>query len=175
MNLWFISDTHWGHENIYRVPFRDASGNPIRPFSSAEEADNVMIERWNAVVKPSDHIYHLGDVVIKHRSHLGILKKLNGHKRLVRGNHDIFKTASYLEFFDEIYGVRVIDGMIFTHIPLHPASLGRFKLNVHGHLHTGQVTLPDNNLELDPRYLNISVEHTNFAPISLDQIKARLP
>jgi calcineurin-like phosphoesterase family protein len=167
LNLWFISDTHFGHENIYRVPFRRVDGSPLRPFPTAADADNYMIEKWNEIVKPSDHIYHLGDVVID-RKHLAIVPKLNGHKRLIRGNHDIFKTRFYFDAgFEEIYGVRVFHDMIFSHIPLHPTCINqRWKGNVHGHLHGNEMN--------EPRYLNISVEWTDYAPISLEQIREKL-
>jgi calcineurin-like phosphoesterase family protein len=52
--------------------------------------DETMIERHNAKVKPNDVVYMLGDVVINRKS-LHHVSRLNGKKRLVRGNHDIFK------------------------------------------------------------------------------------
>src|SRR4029077_5421868 len=104
MNLWFISDTHFGHEKMYSS-FTLADGSYARSrFASAKEADEYMICAWNAIVRPSDHIYHLGDVVID-RKYLSLLGRLNGHKRLIRGNHDIFRTRFYLPYFEEIYGV----------------------------------------------------------------------
>lgn len=148
--------------------FKLANGSPARPqFASAKEADEYMVCAWNAVVKPSDHIYHLGDVCID-RKYLSLLGQLNGHKRLVRGNHDIFRTRFYAAHFEEIYGVRVLDNIIFSHVPLARECLAtprRQWVNVHGHLHT---------LKLDGPYLNICVEHTSYAPISLDQIKSRI-
>lgn len=164
MNIWFISDTHFGHENMY-TKFTLADGSPARPFKSAEEADCLMAERWNKLVKPSDHVYHLGDVAID-RKYLEVLGRLNGHKRLVRGNHDIFKTKFYAAYFEEIYGVRVMDRLIFSHIPLAIECLESPKrqwVNVHGHLHTAKLT--------NSHYLNVCVEHTEYAPISLETIK----
>ena len=161
-NIFVVSDTHFGHENI--LTFQNQDGSPVRPFSSGEEMDQTMIDRWNSVVRPQDHVYHLGDVAMK-RVHLDTVGKCNGHKRLVRGNHDIFRTKDYLKFFDEIYATRVLDGMIFTHIPTHPESMGRFGVNVHGHVH-GQ---PQGHY--GPRYYNVSVEVMNYTPISLEDLK----
>ena len=131
-NIFIISDTHFGHANI--LTFSNADGSPVRSFSCVEEMDQHMIDRWNSVVRPQDHVYHLGDVAMK-RPYLDTIGKCNGHKRLVRGNHDIFRTKDYLKYFDEVYATRVLDGMIFTHIPIHPESMGRFGVNVHGHVH----------------------------------------
>lgn len=186
--LWFISDTHFRHTNTWAL-FKDACGNPLRPFSSTEEMDDCMIQRWNEVVRPQDHVYHLGDVsMLRPRFVARQLKALNGHKRLIRGNHDIYKTKEYLEFFEEIHGVRVMDNILFSHIPVHPACLGRFAANVHGHLHSGVVTRPAGPrmdcgvptwppmtaVEPDTRYVNIVVEQTDYRPVSFEELKARI-
>jgi calcineurin-like phosphoesterase family protein len=121
--------------------------------------DEHMIERWNSVVRPQDHLYHLGDVVMRQQVLDVVMPRLNGHKRLVRGNHDIFRTKHYTRYFDEIYGLRVLDNMIFSHIPIHPESLGRFKANVHGHLH-GQHSLGG-------KYIDVSVEAVDYTPVPL--------
>lgn len=161
MTLWIISDTHFTHANF--LNFTDAAGNQIRPFSSVQEMDDCMVTRWNETVRPGDHVYHLGDVAMR-REHLAIVKQLHGKKRLVRGNHDIFKTKDYLSCgFQEIYGVRVLHDMIFSHIPLHPLSLGRFLGNVHGHLHD-KPSPPG-------KYLNVSVEQTLYRPLSLEEVR----
>lgn len=197
MNLWVTSDTHFSHANTFLKfkktcsacdhgmrpgPHDVWSGTdalaivcetcggtgqiPLRPFTSIEEMDETIIERWNAVVKPSDHVYHLGDVAMKQTT-LALVARLNGHKRLVRGNHDIFKTRKYLDAgFDEIYGVRVLDNAIMSHVPIHPDSFARFRGNVHGHLHANVLPLP---------YLNVCVEHTDYRPLAWEDIKAKLP
>ena len=174
MNLFVISDTHFTHENSIR--YCD------RPFASVEEMDEAMVARWNAVVRPQDHVYHLGDVAMKQSAVRAVVPRLNGHLRLVRGNHDIFKTKLYLEFFDEIYGIRVLDNLLLTHMPVHVESLGRFRANVHGHVHNkppveGWQRHPTNpsKLQLAPTpYVNVSVEVTNYTPVALEDINARL-
>jgi calcineurin-like phosphoesterase family protein len=192
VNRFVISDTHFGHTNSWEK-FKLPDGSPLRPFTSTEEMDEAMIERWNAKVKPGDTVYHLGDVVINKKS-LHLVSRLNGRKILIRGNHDIFKDDDYREVgFEQIHGVRVfVDKFILSHIPLHPDCVTeRFKVNVHGHLHaneiTRQVRLSDKDEwfdrgkmtdlvfdEIDPRYLCVSVEHTNYEPLSFDEVEARI-
>lgn len=186
-NRFVISDTHFGHTNSWEK-FKLPNGDPLRPFTSTEEMDETMVERWNAVVRPQDTVYHLGDVVINKKS-LHHVKRLNGKKRLVRGNHDIFKDNDYREVgFDSLYGVRVfVDKFILSHIPLHPDCItDRFKVNVHGHLHANEVTRKiatktwavtgqhDVIDQIDPRYLCVSVEHTDYRPLSFDEVEARI-
>lgn len=162
-NIFFISDTHFGHSKI--LTFKRNDDSMLRNFDTIEDHDDTIVDNWNSVVRPQDKIYHLGDVVI-HKRFLSTLERCNGHKRLIRGNHDIFPTKEYLKYFDEIYGCRVLDNMIFTHIPIHADCLSRFKINVHGHLHA-------NNLP-NIRYFNVSCEQINYTPISLEDIKIKI-
>lgn len=111
-------------------PFRDAKKDEpvgcdcpkMRPFANVQEMDEFMIDQWNKTVRPQDKIYHLGDVALK-RPDIKKVGRCNGHKRLVRGNHDIYPTKYYLEVFEEIYGSRVFEDMILTHIPIHHESV----------------------------------------------------
>ena len=178
----FISDTHFGHEKTCTV-FKRTDGSPLRPFRCAEEMDEYMVKAWNERVRPNDKVYHLGDVVIN-RKFLHVLGRLNGDKVLIRGNHDIFKLEDYSQYFRDIRAFDVKNGMIFSHVPIHPESLGRFGTNIHGHLHANRVMkivgvnrksgeLEYGN-EIDPRYFNVSVECIDFAPISLEEVNKRI-
>jgi len=81
MNTFFTSDQHFGHKNICR--FAD------RPFKSVEEMNEALIEEHNAVVKPSDVVWFLGDFAfMPPDATKRILRRLNGQKNLVLGNHD---------------------------------------------------------------------------------------
>lgn len=177
-----ISDTHFGHEKTCTV-FKREDGSPLRPFSCAEEMDEEMIKRWNDRVRPNDKVYHLGDVVIN-RKYLHVLSRLNGDKVLIRGNHDIFKLEDYTTYFRDVRAYDVKNGMILSHIPVHVESLGRFGVNIHGHLHANRVKKIRGvdvktgemlyGTEIDPRYHNVCVEMTDFAPISLEEVYERI-
>lgn len=184
VNRFVVSDHHFGHTNSWEK-FKRADGSPLRSFTSNDEMNETMIERHNAKVKEHDTVYFLGDVVIN-RKHLHLVKRLNGRKILIRGNHDIFRDEDYREVgFEQIHGVRVfVDKFIMSHIPLHPDCVtGRFRVNVHGHLHANQIErqvikrTPTNNVpfevtEFDPRYLCVCVEQTNFTPLHFDEVEA---
>lgn len=171
-NLFIISDTHFSHRNILTFKINEDSKKPLRSFNSIEEMDEKIVENWNKTIKPQDHVYHLGDVAMK-RQHLGIIRRLNGHKRLVMGNHDIFTVEEYLAVgFEKVMGMRVLSGCIFTHVPIHPESLGRFRFNIHGHLHAKKVMYEKtyNKLQPDPRYKCVCVEQINYTPVPLENL-----
>ena len=185
VNRFVISDHHLGHTNSWEK-FKREDGSPLRPFTSTEEMNETMIERHNAKVKEQDTVYFLGDVVIN-KKYLELVKRMNGRKILIRGNHDIFKDEDYRAVgFEQMHGVRVfVDKFILSHIPLHPDCVTeRFKVNVHGHLHANEVKMPwgvnaDRNEIIyadfpDPRYLCVSVEHTNYEPLHFDEVQARI-
>ena len=183
-NRWLISDTHFSHQNI--LTFSDENGKRIRPdWETADEMDDALVENWNSVVKDVTHIvYHLGDVAMPRRG-LKLLARCNGRKRLIKGNHDLFKLSDYTPYFEDILGSKVFTPkthgvkVIMTHIPIHMTSMDRWDACVHGHLHTntvmkdvgrmGKVTLVP-----DDRYINVCVEKTNFTPIALDEVLERV-
>jgi calcineurin-like phosphoesterase family protein len=168
--VFLVSDTHFGHAGVCRF-MREDGVTKLRPWDSPEEMDEEMVERWNDTVRPNDKVYHLGDVVINRKS-LSIMSRLNGDKVLIRGNHDIFRDDEYRKYFRELRAYHVMNGMILSHIPIHPESLSRFGTNIHGHLHSNRVML---NKEIDVRYHCVCVEQTpDFAPILFEDVIKRI-
>jgi calcineurin-like phosphoesterase family protein len=175
--VFLVSDTHFGHAGVCRFTRADGC-TPLRPWDSAEEMDEAMVKAWNERVRPTDKVYHLGDVVINRKA-LGIMRRLNGDKVLIRGNHDIFRDDEYREHFRELRAYHVMNGMILSHIPIHSESLGRFGVNIHGHTHANRVMLPGFNGKItdivDVRYHCVCVEQTpDFAPILFEDVIKRI-
>lgn len=155
MNRVFLTaDTHFGHRKAVE----------FRPYATVEEHDRDLIARWNAVVKPADTVWHLGDVYFR-EGHLA-LAQLNGLKKLVLGNHDTHPLDVYTSHFSRVFGAVEYRGCILTHVPVHPCQLQRFAANIHGHMHANKVD--------DPRYICVSLEHTDYAPILADRVVPRL-
>lgn len=165
-NTFLISDTHFGHDNMYRFTMED--GTRVRhEFANATEGDQKMIDNWNNVVKPGDKVYHLGDVFINRKARF-ILEALNGKKVLIKGNHDIFDLDNYVPYFKDIRACHVLDRVVLSHIPIHKNSIERFRGNVHGHLHRHEVL--DNLGQIDVQYKSVCVEHINYTPIEFSEI-----
>lgn len=168
-NTFLISDTHFGHARM--LTFKRKDGSRVREFDSVEEMDETMIQNWNKVVKDGDLIYHLGDVCMN-KGALHKLDRLKGRKRLVAGNHDVPYIKELSRVFEKIYGVRPMKCAVLTHVPIHPRSLDRWEVNIHGHLHGAEVL--DNvswGPRPDKRYFNVSVERHNYTPISLEAVR----
>jgi calcineurin-like phosphoesterase family protein len=167
-NYWLISDLHFGQANSLNFMRKD--GKPLRPFASVEEMDEYIVDSWNKLVKPSDKVCVLGDVVMN-KKNLPILDRLNGKKSLVMGNHDIIPTTMLGQYFYQIYGSKEHDTCIFTHIPVHTNQMERWSACIHGHQHSNY-TLTDTG-ERDWRYFNVSCDcdTMNFMPKSWEDIK----
>ena len=151
-NVYVISDTHFGHKRI--LEFEAAH----RPFQIIEEHDRELVDRWNAVVRKDDTVWHLGDVYFGRNGH-HILAYLNGTKKLVMGNHDHYPMERYQTYFTKIAGAAEWGGALLTHIPVHDSQKRRYVKNVHGHTHSRKLD--------DPWYVPVSVEHTGLAPVLL--------
>lgn len=156
--LWVTSDTHFNHHNI--LNFQGGRGDD---FSSIEEMNETLIERWNSVVKAGDKVYHLGDVFMSDRDWFKKnWPRLNGQKRLLVGNHDDVKFLSSGGFFKKVQLWRMFPEyeVVLTHVPIKlEESHRKYNKNIHGHVHR-------NSLE-DPRYTNVCVENTNYTPVDL--------
>ena len=168
--VFLVSDTHFGHAGVCK--FTRDDGTKLRPWDNPDEMDEEMIKRWNETVRPNDKVYHLGDVVINRKA-LKTLARLNGDKVLIKGNHDIFRLEEYTQYFRDVRGYHVMNGMILSHIPVHEESLGRFGTNIHGHLHYNRVKKKPWDVP-DPRYHCVCVEHTDYRPILFEEVIKRI-
>lgn len=155
-NTFFIGDTHFGHVRVLEFEAE------ARPFASIDEHDESLVDRWNAVVRKRDTVWHLGDVLFGRRS-FRHLSRLNGTKKLVMGNHDCYPSALYLEHFNRIVGAAEVAGCLLTHIPVHVSQFRRYKANIHGHLHSRRID--------DPRYICVSAEQNNLTPVAIDDLR----
>lgn len=183
MNRFYIADTHFGHANI--LTFKRNDGTPLREFCCVDEMNEHMVRKWNEVVHPTDTVYHLGDVAINHKILPNILPRLNGRKILIKGNHDQAKLSVYAAYFADVRAYDRKDGIVASHVPIHPGSLERWGVNVHGHLHANQVTKtvsiynfgqspPIQHRVPDSRYFCVSVEQIDYTPIELGDLQKRI-
>ncbi|SEA16165.1 Calcineurin-like phosphoesterase superfamily protein [Desulfuromusa kysingii] len=158
--IFLTADHHFGHHKI--LQYEEKRG--VR-FSSIEEHDEFLIEQWNAVVRPVDTVYHLGDLAFGHQG-FNVARRLNGYKKLILGNHDILDTQDYLQVFAKLHGSLFFKGTaLLSHIPVHPQQLNsRYLFNVHGHMH-GRAGIEDK------RYIDIGVDAWDFKPVAWSDLK----
>lgn len=80
-NIWFTSDTHFGHKNI--IKFSN------RPFDDEDHMNEEMIRTWNEHVGEDDIVFHMGDFSLTSPNKTkAILDRLNGNICLILGNHE---------------------------------------------------------------------------------------
>ena len=162
-DIFIISDTHFGHENILK--FVDSENKLIREFDSVDHMNEHMVECWNKTVNDYDIVYHLGDVYFD-KGH-EILPRLKGRKRLILGNHDNGKSEFIQKHFQKVLMWREFEefNCVLTHVPIHESGLYKRKYNLHGHVHRGS----HRGLIEDERYINCCVEVHNYTPLAIEE------
>lgn len=168
--IYLTSDLHFNHKRI--TEFTDR-----KLVVAQEEHDEWLIDLWNSKVKKSDTIWHLGDFSFNHKQQEvnALVKRLNGQKMFVKGNHD------RSEIFDNLKKANLIQNWFhYKEIKLSntPACLFHFpvaawhrqhygSLMLHGHCH-GSYQGQGKSLDvgLDNAY-NIFGEHKFFTEESV--------
>lgn len=169
--VWLISDTHFSHNKDFILK--------PRGFSSVEEMNQAIVERWNKVVTKNDTIYHLGDFIMGDlQDGLDIISRLNGHIYLAIGNHDTparLEEFSRLSNIEEIqFGYRIKEGkrtFLLSHYPQLTGNYDNSKTySIHGHTHMSS-RFWDINDNLHNLMYNVSCEAINCTPINWVDMK----
>ena len=166
--IYFTSDLHFDHVNVIKYC--------ARPFKDVDEMNETIIENYNKRVKSNDICYILGDVLMHNTEHAReCLKRLNGHKYLVRGNHDPFKDNDpAFEWIKDYYKLRWNHKkFILCHYPF--ISWDGKERGISYHLHGHQHNTPTYNHDMRAagikRY-DVGVDANNFTPVSIEEIVA---
>lgn len=88
----FTADHHFGHVNKKGTGIIDKEYSN-RPFSSIEEMDEALIEKWNAKIKKGDLVYYIGDFAFGDPTKY--ISRLNGYIYFIIGDHDKDLIRSY--------------------------------------------------------------------------------
>jgi calcineurin-like phosphoesterase family protein len=133
--VWFTSDTHFGHKNIIKYS--------NRPYKDVSEMNEKMVDLWNKTVNPEDLVFHLGDIAMGQRALApAIIDRLNGHIVLVPGNHDHPNTIGYMTLLsgEQAYSLREIrvdkQRIVLCHYAMriwHKSHHGSWHLYGHSH------------------------------------------
>jgi calcineurin-like phosphoesterase family protein len=182
MSTFFTSDTHFGHTNIIKYCIRPFLFDPSKGFDDPRNRDvdfmdETLIKNWNSVVQPNDTVYHLGDFAFyrDQRKTRNVLRRLNGNKILIRGNHDEYLEPETLQMFGSVHYYHEISvpdkdvgkqKIVLLHYGMRVWNKShRGSWQLYGHSHG---TLPD-----DPSSLSFDVgtDCHGYTPISYEQVK----
>lgn len=170
--IYYIADTHFGHENIIRLC--------NRPFSSVEEMNNTIISNWNAKVRPEDIVYIVGDICYKVSNPDQLVRELNGRKILIEGNHDKknLRNPVFIKCFEsivpylEIHDSYVHKTICLSHYPIAEWN-GFFRdgyAHIFGHIHNNKNGTYELMKSAFPKALNAGVEINNYTPCTFDEL-----
>ena len=163
--VYFTADMHFGHRGIITMQ--------NRPFETVEEMDRVLLQNYNAVVHRDDTVYILGDICHHMKTDQAdeLIKKLNGKKYLIKGNHD--KNYDPRLFADiQDFMTASVNGQYFAmmHYPmLSWPKKNSGSIQLHGHIHARMDYNEKNRSEGVKRY-DVGVDANNFFPVSVKQI-----
>lgn len=128
-NVFFTSDTHYGHANIAGKNTSKWSHGGYRQYSSVEEMNHDLVKAINRAVGPDDILYHLGDWSFGGKENIwNFRKQLRcGTVHLILGNHDHHIQNNILLPGDNDFGVQAQD--LFT-------SVSHYKeVNINGQIY----------------------------------------
>jgi len=142
MKTYITSDLHFGHQNICNFcPVTRAKYN-----GNVEYMTEQMIKEWNEIVTSEDTVYILGDVAFLPAAKAAIImKRLNGSKILIEGNHDVkmLRDPVFRSCFAEVHQYLAITyektRVIMFHYPIAEwDQMYRGSVHFYGHLHGGK-------------------------------------
>lgn len=173
-NLWFTSDYHIGHWNILKL-------GKGRPFSCLDEMHAAIADRHNAIVRPGDLVYNLGDfgLKVKWDELLRFRRRLTGNIYFVKGNHDSVTKEMFRRAPDAFVWVKELETIKPKIDGIPPITLCHYALRtwpgsnkehwqLYGHSHGMLPELP-NLLAFD-----VGVDCWNFTPISIEQVQQKM-
>jgi calcineurin-like phosphoesterase family protein len=151
----FTSDTHFGDHRVLNLY--------PRPFADVAEMDAELVRRWNAVVRPEDEVWHLGDFARTARRANALLPTLNGAKHLVVGNNDPAGMTGWASV--QPYAELELDGrfLVLCHYPFRSWNRQhRGALDLHGHSH--------GRLKEMARQHDVGVDVRDYRPVTVQEI-----
>jgi len=173
--IWLTSDEHYGHAKI--IQFCE------RPFVDVGAMDRVLLSNIRKTVRSGDVVWHLGDFsflsVIKIRTYLSGMPDVTHN--ITIGNHDRGPNALHAAGFAAVVEEAVLSLMgeriLLRHKPLYGDLPDGIDGIFHGHIHRGRpqdLGRVKESIDIPPWNVNLSVEVTDYRPISYKHALKRL-
>lgn len=167
--IYYISDLHFGHENVLRMD--------NRPFASIEEMDAALIRLWNERVTDADEVYILGDFAYRNGYTANwYLRQLKGQKHLIIGNHDrhTLQDESAMKLLLSVEKMTFVSdqgrNVSLCHFPIAEWNGKRHGgYHVFGHLHGRRDEVYQFMSRFD-QALNAGCMINGYRPVTLDEL-----
>lgn len=166
--VFFTADQHFFHDAIIQ--------HCNRPFGDVPEMNRTLIDNWNSIVRDDGLVFVLGDMFYKSGTMIlcrNVMTRLNGHKVLIAGNHDLHSRTDYrlLGFDDARDYLELLIGwrrIVLSHYPLLERNgFYRGAWHLHGHTH-------GRSSHFSSRVLDVGVDVWNYRPVSLERVSELL-
>lgn len=180
MKIWFTSDQHFGHEKV--IEFCK------RPDQTVGEMNTFLIQRYNSRVGHEDLVYHLGDVCfLKPQLGIPLIKRLNGKRILIKGNHDKWSDPQYYEAgFSAVLTEAKLTlfglDLKLSHYPYAPSIEEQRDMEPYDLRYLERRPTPDGSIllcghvhekwHLKDRMINVGVDVNDYAPVSIAQLQS---
>lgn len=141
--------------------------------------NETLIQNYNQKVTDKDTVWLLGDLGFSTFSDMyPLIKRLNGHKQLILGNHDQRHRWNYMrsELFESVADYKEIkvekQKISLFHYPIYNwASAHYGSWHLHAHCH-GKIDGVNKELIEVQRYrYDVGVDGNNYTPVSFDEVQ----
>lgn len=176
MNIWFTSDTHYGHKNI-AGPEISTWKSGYRNFKTVHQMNMALVDGVNKYVKEDDILYHLGDWSFGGIHNIKLFRDsiICQNIHLILGNHDDNIEGSQIDLFSSVQNVLEVSHgkhrffmSHYPHLSWHHSSKGVIML--HGHEHGGFNNLNQNTLRMDVGVDSAKMLLGEFRPFSIEEV-----
>ena len=156
----FTADIHAYHKNVIKYC--------NRPFKDMNEMLERIEVNWNDKITAKDQVWILGDFAFCGREFArGLLKRLNGHKHLVIGNHDDKRILKAPEW-ESVQNYKEINvgkqHIVLFHYGMRVWSRSHYgSWMLYGHSHG---SLPPIRNSFD-----VGIDSHNFTPLHYDEVE----
>lgn len=185
-NVFFTSDTHYGHSNICLATTKWTDPSKTRNFHSLEAMNASIVSGINRIVGQEDILFHLGDWSFGGFEKIAEFRNRITCKNIhiITGNHDhhiennrenvrdLFSSVhKYLELtvVSPDYGIGLVKpsiNLVLMHYPIASwNNMAKGVIHLHGHVHF------DHRFKIsDGKMLDVGMDGNNLNPYSLNEI-----
>jgi calcineurin-like phosphoesterase family protein len=180
MNIWFTSDTHYGHTNI-AGPEVSRWEKGYRNFENVWQMNDTLIKNINGCVKENDILYFLGDWsfggvhnIYHFRNHI-LCKNIH----FILGNHDKYIVNRDFKFYETSFNpfdlFLSVQDVLRTRIGKHNHFfLSHYSHQVWPSSHKGTMHLfghSHGNIKPIGRSMDVGIDtHPEFRPYHLGEV-----